>query len=74
MKRLLAKKTRNQYFKSPFNPFFSIKNLHSDNPISINNKDKTAGNEVKLVKLFKTYFVNVVKYNGKSYDRFRGFL
>ena len=42
-------------------PFFSNKNLHSDDHISINDKDKIVDNEVKLVELFNTYFINAVE-------------
>ena len=48
-------------------PFFSNKNLDSDNHISINDKDKIVNNEVKLVELFNSYFINAVeKITGKT--------
>ena len=70
----LTKKAEKQYFKSFFSkdmaankqfwdavkPFFSNKNLHSYDHISINDKDKIVDNEVKLVELFNAYFINAV--------------
>ena len=40
---------------------FSNKNLDSDDHISINVKDKVADNNVKLVELFTSHFVNAVE-------------
>ena len=46
-------------------PFFSNKNLHSDD------KDKIVDNEVKLVELLNTYFINaVVNTTGKTTTAF----
>ena len=42
-------------------PFFSNKKLDSDNHISINDKGKIVNNEVKLVELFNSYFINAVE-------------
>ena len=48
-------------------PFFSNKKLDSDNHISINDKGKIVNNEVKLVELFNSYFINAVeKITGKT--------
>ena len=71
----LTTKTKKQYFKSVSSkdmaankqfwdvvkPFFSNKNFLSDNHISIKDKSKIADNEVKLVELFNTYFINAVE-------------
>ena len=54
-------------------PFFSNKNLDSDDHILINDKDKIVDNEVKLVQLFNSYFINAVENTtGKTLTR--GFL
>ena len=37
------------------------KNLYNDYHISINDKDKIVDNEVKLVELFNSYFINAVE-------------
>ena len=42
-------------------PLFSNKKLDSDDHISINNQDKIANNDVKLVELFTSYFINAVE-------------
>ena len=39
----------------------SNKNFDSDDHISINDKDKIVDNEVKLVELFNSYFINAVE-------------
>ena len=71
----LTEKAKKQYFKSlssknqaankqfwdVVKPFLSSKNLNSDDHISINNKDKIVDNEVKLVELFNSYFINAVE-------------
>ena len=71
----LTKKAKNQYFKSVFpkyltankqfwdavKPFFSNKTFDSDDHISINDKDKIVDNEVKLVELFNSCFINAVE-------------
>ena len=71
----LTKKAKNQYFKSvsskyltankqfwdTVKPFFSNKNFDSDDHISINDKDKIVDNEVKLVELFNSCFINAVE-------------
>ena len=51
----------NKQFWDLFEPFFPNKNLLSDDHILINDKDKIVDNEVKLGKLFNTYFINVVE-------------
>ena len=51
----------NKQFRDLVKHFFSNKNLHSDDHISINDKDKIVDNEVKLVELFNTYFINAVE-------------
>ena len=53
--------TANKQFRDLVKPFFSNKNFHSDDHISINDKDKIVDNEVKLVELFNTYFINAVE-------------
>ena len=72
----LTKKSKKQYFRSVSSkdmaankqfwdivkPFFSNKNLHSDYHISINDKyNKIVDNELKLVELFDTHFVNTAE-------------
>ena len=68
-------KAKKQYFKSVFSKnmaatkqcwdvvkaFFSNKNLHSDDHISINDNSKIVDNEVKLVELFNNCFTNAVE-------------
>ena len=41
--------------------FFSNKNLHSDDHISIHDNSKIVDNEVKLVELFNNCFINAVE-------------
>ena len=69
------KKAKKQYFKSVSSkdraankqfwdvvkPFFSNKNLDSDYDTSINDKDIIVDNEVKLVELLNSYFINAVE-------------
>ena len=71
----LTEKAKNQYFKSfspkglrankqfwdAVKPFISNKNFDSDDHISINDKDKIVDNEVKLVELFNSCFINAVE-------------
>ena len=42
-------------------PLFSNKKLDSDDHILINNQDKIANNDVKLVELFTSYFINAIE-------------
>ena len=71
----LTKKAKKQYFKSVSSkdlatnkqfwnvvkPFFSNKTFDSDDHILINEKGKIVDNEVKLVELFNSYFINAVE-------------
>ena len=51
----------NKQFWNVVKLFVSKKNLDSDDHISINDKDKIVDNEVKLVDLFNSYFINAVE-------------
>ena len=51
----------NQQFWDKVKPFFSNKNLHSNDHILINNKNDIIDNKVKLVELFIICFINVVE-------------
>ena len=51
----------NKQFWDLFEPFFPNKNLLSDDHILVNDKGKIVDNEVKLGKLFNTYFINAVE-------------
>ena len=70
----LYKTAKKQYFKSVSSEDraankqfwdvvkpFSNKNLDSNDHISINDKDKIVNDEVKLVELFNSYFINAVE-------------
>ena len=71
----ITKKAKKQCFKSvsskdlagnkPFwdvvKPLLSNKNFDFDDHISINDKSKIVGNEVKLVELFNYYLINAVE-------------
>ena len=51
-----------KYFWDLVKPFFCNKNIHSDDHISINDKDKKIlSNELKIVELFNNCFINAVE-------------
>ena len=52
----------NKQFWDVVKTFFSNKNFDSDDHISMNNKGKIVDNEVNLVELFTSYFINAAEY------------
>ena len=53
--------TTNRKFWDAVKPLFTNKNVHSDDYISIKDKNIFVDNEEKLVELFNTFFINAVE-------------